>query len=70
MVLQPLQVHLGLVTSFAFSPNSKVVILGSYDKAVRLSDTVIRLALQAFKDYWGSAGSVAFSFNGRVVVLG
>jgi WD40 repeat protein len=53
----------------AFSPNSKQVVLGLYNKTVRLWDAAIRAALQTLKGYSSYVTFVAFLFDDKQVVL-
>ena len=45
MALQILEGYSGAVSSVAFSPDSKQVVSGSYDKKVRLWDTIMGVVL-------------------------
>lgn len=56
---------LGLGQSVAFSPDGKLVVLGSHDNTVRVWDVVTGAELQTLKGHLGPVWSVAFSPDGN-----
>ena len=64
--LQTLEGHSYYVRSVAFLLDSKQVVLGSYDRTVRLWDSVTGVALQTLEGYSEDVRSVAFSPDSRV----
>jgi WD40 repeat protein len=54
----------------AFSPDSKLVVSGSWDKTVRLWDAVTGAALQTHEGHSDWVSSVAFSPDSKLVVSG
>jgi WD40 repeat protein len=68
VALQTLEGHSRGVTSVAFSPDSKRIVSGSYDKTVRLWNTVAGVALETLKGHLGFVTSVAFSSDDKRIV--
>jgi WD40 repeat protein len=61
---------LGRVKSVAFSPDSKQIVSGSYDKTVQLWDAITGVALQTLKGHLNFVNSVAFSYDSKQVLSG
>ncbi|KAI8633534.1 vegetative incompatibility protein HET-E-1 [Xylariaceae sp. FL1651] len=69
--LQTLEGHTEGVTSVAFSPDSKIVVSGSWDGMVRLWSTATGKCLRVLKKHTGLVSSVAFpSEDGTVFASG
>ena len=62
--------HLNGVLSVAFSPDRKLVALGSYSSTVRLWDAVTGAPLQTLEGHLNRVRSVAFSPDRKLVALG
>jgi WD40 repeat protein len=69
-MLQTLEGHSATVMSVAFSPDSKQVVSGSYDKAVRLWDVATGALQQILEGHSATVMSVAFSTDGKQVISG
>lgn len=59
--------HVQTVSSLAFSPNSKTLASGSWDRTVRLWDTKTGAHLRTLTGHTGRVHTVAFSPNGRTL---
>ena len=67
----PLKGHTDRVTSVAFSPDSKHIVSGSYDKTIQIWDAKTGQALAApLKGHSSWVYSVAFSPNGKHIISG
>jgi WD40 repeat protein len=67
---QKLEGHDHLVTTVAFSPDSKTVASGLLDKTIRLFDVITGKERQKLKGYDDFVSAVAFSPDGRTLALG
>ena len=71
MVSGPFEGHTGRVSSIAFSPDGKYVILGSDDETICVWDAKEgNIVSGPFKGHTGQVSSVAFSPDGKHVVSG
>lgn len=66
--LEPRDGHTFPVKSVAFSPDGKMIALGSADSTVQLWSAATGECLQTFDDHTGWVNSVAFSPDGKTVV--
>jgi hypothetical protein len=67
---QKLEGHDHLVTTVAFSPDSKTVASGLLDKTIRLFDVITGKERQKLKGYDDFVSAVAFSPDGKTVASG
>ena len=67
---QTLEGHSGYVRSVAFSPDSKRVASGSYDRTIKIWDPTTGTCTQTLKGHSGSVRSVAFSPDSKRVASG
>jgi WD40 repeat protein len=65
-----LEGHTSGVNSVAFSNNSSRIVSGSYDKTVRIWDSVSGAVLHTLEGHTSAVTSVAFSFDGSRIVSG
>ena len=64
------QGHTDVVTSLAYSLDSKRVISGGYDKTIRLWDAASGECLRVFRNFGSVAKSVVFSPGSRMALFG
>jgi len=62
--------HSGLVTSLAFSPDSRLLLSGSMDRTVRLWDISTGEEMRILKGHSGPVNCVAFSPDGQFALSG
>jgi WD40 repeat protein len=62
--------HARQINSAVFSPDGKLVLSGSDDKALKLWDVASGRELRSFTGHGGAVNSVAISPNGRLVLSG
>ncbi len=68
--LRTLAGHKGMVTSVAYSPDSKYVLSGGEDRTLKLWDAASGKEVRTFAGHRGSVTSVAFSPDGRFALSG
>lgn len=67
----PLQGHLNLISSVAFSPEGRRTVSGSYDKTLRLRDAETGLSIGApLEGHSNATSCVVFSPDNRCIVSG
>ena len=68
--IQTLEGHGNLVTSVAFSADSKLVVSGSDDRTIKIWDAATGREMQTLKGHGDWVRSVAFSADSKLVVSG
>ncbi|EIM79503.1 WD40 repeat-like protein [Stereum hirsutum FP-91666 SS1] len=68
--VQKLKGYTRLVTSVAFSPNGKCIILGSEDNSMRIWDVSTGEVVKELRGHTASVQSVAFSSDGMYIISG
>jgi WD40 repeat protein len=67
--LQTLEGHSSAVTSVAFSPDSKLLMSGSYDTTIKIWDAATGSFQQIFENYLNLIISIVFLFDSKLLIL-